>query len=229
MGRKIAFFDMDLTLVAANTGTLYVQSLRRDGEIGVVDLARAGWLLLRYKLALVDMASVSARWIRDLKGSPEAKIQRRCDQLFSNHVQHLVYQEAMELIDKHRSDGHQILVLSASSPYLVRPLVQYLGLDGFRCTMPHVQNGNFTGEFDDPICYGEGKVVWAERCCEEFGCSLSDCTFYTDSYSDLPLLLKVGNPVATNPDPRLRATAKRKGWPILEFVKPISQFIQHRR
>lgn len=223
MASKIAFFDMDLTLVAANTGSLYVQSLRRDGHIGAVDLARAAWLLLRYKLAMVDMASVSARWIRDLKGSPESSIRQRCDELFHNHVQHLVYREAVDLIEQHRAEGHRILVLSASSPYLVRPLVEFLGLDGFRCTMPHVQNGQFTGEFDDPICYGEGKVVWAQRCCEELGCSLSDCSFYTDSYSDLPLLLQVGNPVVTNPDPRLRSAAKRKGWPILEFVKPINQ------
>ena len=42
-------------------------------------------------------------------------------------------------------------------------------------------------------------------------------TFYTDSMNDLALLEKVTDPVATNPDPRLRALALERGWRILDL------------
>ena len=42
-------------------------------------------------------------------------------------------------------------------------------------------------------------------------------TFYTDSINDLSLMESVTQPVATNPDERLRAVAVARGWRILEL------------
>jgi len=41
--------------------------------------------------------------------------------------------------------------------------------------------------------------------------------FYSDSINDVPLLERVTHPVATNPDPRLRAIANERGWPVIEL------------
>lgn len=41
--------------------------------------------------------------------------------------------------------------------------------------------------------------------------------FYSDSINDVPLLERVTHPVATNPDPRLRAIAQERDWPIIEL------------
>jgi phosphoserine phosphatase len=67
------------------------------------------------------------------------------------------------------------------------------------------------------VCYGPGKVVWAERFAAEYDVDLAASTFYTDSISDLPLLERVGQPVAVNPDLRLRRLARRRGWPAERF------------
>jgi phosphoserine phosphatase len=45
--------------------------------------------------------------------------------------------------------------------------------------------------------------------------SFADTTFYSDSLNDLPLLNKVKNPVAVNPDATLRAHAEKSGWPVM--------------
>jgi phosphoserine phosphatase len=42
--------------------------------------------------------------------------------------------------------------------------------------------------------------------------------FYSDSQNDLPLLSRVSNPVAVDPDPTLRAHAEAAGWPILSLL-----------
>ncbi|MEO5728482.1 MAG: haloacid dehalogenase-like hydrolase, partial [Byssovorax sp.] len=74
--------------------------------------------------------------------------------------------------------------------------------------------GIFTGRAEAPLCLGEGKVVRAERLARALGFRLEDAIFYTDSISDLPLMERVAEPVAINPDPRLRRLAERRGWRI---------------
>jgi phosphoserine phosphatase len=41
--------------------------------------------------------------------------------------------------------------------------------------------------------------------------------FYSDSHNDLPLLLLVTDPIATNPNALLKAHASAHGWPILNL------------
>jgi hypothetical protein len=68
--------------------------------------------------------------------------------------------------------------------------------------------------------FGPGKRTHAERYSQEAGVPLSACAFYTDSYSDLPVLEVVGRPVAVHPDHRLRREAARRGWPVVDWGVP---------
>jgi phosphoserine phosphatase len=63
-----------------------------------------------------------------------------------------------------------------------------------------------------PACYGNGKVHWAEQFAREHGVNLDQSWFYTDSYTDLPMLERVGVPRVINPDARLRRHARKRGW-----------------
>jgi phosphoserine phosphatase len=45
--------------------------------------------------------------------------------------------------------------------------------------------------------------------------SFADSFFYSDSFNDLPLLAKVNNPIAVDPDATLRKYAEQHGWRIL--------------
>ena len=65
----------------------------------------------------------------------------------------------------------------------------------------------------------EGKVRRMEQWLAERRLAWGDVesTFYSDSMNDVPLLEKVDHPVATNPDPRLRALAQERGWRILDL------------
>jgi phosphoserine phosphatase len=48
---------------------------------------------------------------------------------------------------------------------------------------------------------------------------MDQAAFYTDSITDLPLLEAVGQPIVVNPDARLRRVAKRRGWPIEDWMR----------
>jgi putative phosphoserine phosphatase / 1-acylglycerol-3-phosphate O-acyltransferase len=80
-----------------------------------------------------------------------------------------------------------------------------------------VRDGRFTGEAVRPVCYGDGKMYWAERFAAAEGLELDQSYFYTDSITDLPVLERVGEPRVVNPDPRLRRLALRRGWPVLQL------------
>jgi phosphoserine phosphatase len=86
-----------------------------------------------------------------------------------------------------------------------------LGLDDVLCNRFEVdETGAHTGRPVGTLCFGAGKLDYAEVYAGDRGVSLADCWFYTDSFSDLPVLERVGHPVVVNPDPRLRREAERR-------------------
>ena len=87
-------------------------------------------------------------------------------------------------------------------------------------TRLEVNGGLFTGNYVEPLCFRKGKVFWAEKFAKDLGGKLQESTFYTDSITDLPLLERVKDPRVVNPDLKLRAVARKRGWPILSFASP---------
>jgi phosphoserine phosphatase len=79
---------------------------------------------------------------------------------------------------------------------------------------------NYTGQVKGIPNFREGKVRnlhdWLTIQNLSFD-QMPHSYFYSDSMNDLPLLEEVSNPVATNPDERLRNEAHQRHWPILEL------------
>jgi phosphoserine phosphatase len=83
-------------------------------------------------------------------------------------------------------------------------------------------NGWYTGRWRGTPSFKEGKVERVRQWLAERGKTWDDVThstFYSDSMNDLPLLEHVSEPVATNPDPRLRALAIERGWKVLDLFQ----------
>jgi phosphoserine phosphatase len=94
----------------------------------------------------------------------------------------------------------------------------HLNIPHVLCTEVQVDDsGALTGEYKRPACYGAGKVHWAEDFARRHGISLAHSHFYSDSFSDRPMLERVGHAYAINPDPRLKRFARARGWPIEEW------------
>jgi putative phosphoserine phosphatase/1-acylglycerol-3-phosphate O-acyltransferase len=92
-----------------------------------------------------------------------------------------------------------------------------LGIDEFLCTELEVSNGQFTGVLSGEPCWAEGKLRKATRWAEARKIDLQNAWFYSDGFEDVPLLEKVGHPVAVNPTKDLEWHAKSAGWPICRF------------
>jgi HAD superfamily hydrolase (TIGR01490 family) len=220
MSRIGAFFDVDRTLVACNTGRLFLRDLRRRGEISLLRAIRAmGWMA-KYHLSLIDLQVIAARIAEQMRGKSESEFAERCRRWVEDEVLPLVVPGAMRQIERHRAEGHVLAVLSSSPTYVTRPLAQTLGIDEVLSTTFEVDGDIFTGRLVGPACVGPGKIHWAESLVARRELDLAQSFFYTDSYTDLPMLERVGNQVIVNPDPRLRLHAKKRGWPVQDWSKP---------
>ena len=212
--RPAAFFDMDKTVLRVNSGTRWIQFLRRRGEITRVQLVRAfGWAM-QYKLAVLDMETLSRRLVADLEGDSEAEMIEKCLTWYDAEIRPTIAPEAVDAIEHHRKRGDRIVLLTSATPYVAEPLARTLAFDGVLCSRLEVEAGRFTGKIVDPLCFGDGKVALAERYAEAEQIDLASSWFYTDSYHDLPMMLRVGTPVAVNPDLRLARVARKRGWRI---------------
>ena len=94
-------------------------------------------------------------------------------------------------------------------------------------TVSEIVDGVYTGRLAEPFCYGPGKALAMEKVARHEGYDLSRSYAYTDSISDLPMLESVGHPVAVNPDRRLEAVARERGWPIIEFNRTTKRVVKN--
>ena len=217
MSRIGAFFDVDRTLVSCNTGRLFLRDLRRRGEISLLRTLRALIWMAKYHLSLIDLQHVATKLAAQMEGWIERDFAERCRDWVEAEVLPLVLPGAHGEIAKHRAEGHVIAILSTSPTYVTRPIADALGIEEVISTKFEVVGGQFTGKLVGPACVGKGKVFWAEDLGARREVDLAQSWFYTDSYTDMPMLERVGNRVIVNPDPRLRRTAKRRGWPVQDW------------
>ena len=215
-----AFFDMDKTLIAENSGSLYMKHRYERGEISTVELLFGLGAYLRYKAGLLDINAWTKEQMLHFKGQSERKLTREANQWFREKVEQTIYPEAEALVKEHLEAGHLVAIVSGATKFVVKPLAARLGIKHILYTRIETENGRFTGRVVEPICFEEGKIYWLQQLVEDQKVDLAKSWFYTDSITDLPLLDLVGHPVATNPDPRLYRAARKRRWPVRVFTPP---------
>lgn len=216
MAPGVAFLDLDSTLIDVNSGTLWARHEWRVGRLGVLDAARAVWWLGRYalgddalELAIEHAASIYA-------GMSEVEMQAAVSAWFDREVRPRARPGALAAIRAHREAGVRVVLASSTSQFAARCARAEWGLDDAISTRVEVRDGVITGALE-ANGFGHHKLAACERWAAQEGVSLADCTFYTDSYSDVALLEKVGHPVIVDPDRRLARLAAARGWPVVDW------------
>lgn len=213
----IAFFDLDRTLIGINSATRWIRREVRLGYLGWRQAARGAGYIALYQAGFSRMDNVLRDAVRTLDGDLEADLLQRSRDFWEEEVVGHIRPGARRAVEAHRSAGDRLALLTTSSCYLGDAAAEALGLEAVLSNRFEVVDGRFTGQPIEPLCFGDGKRVLAERLAAEHGVSLDDCSFYTDSYSDLPALEAVGRPVVVHPDPRLLRVARKRGWPIEDW------------
>ncbi|MFK7988740.1 MAG: HAD family hydrolase [Sandaracinaceae bacterium] len=214
MSQRAAFFDVDRTLLAINSGRRYVRWQVSEGRLGLRDMARMSYWTMQYTLGVLDAPRVSRNAARTIEGIDEETYRARCADWVRREVIDQVTHEGRAEVARRRDEGYVCALLTTSSPYIVDPIAEELEVAHVLSSQLAVREGRFTGHVVEPLCYGPGKVTRAEAWAAAHRVDLAASVFYTDSISDLPMLERVGEARVINPDPRLRRVASRRGWPV---------------
>ena len=212
-----AFFDMDNTVLRVETGMSWVRFLYRRGELSRQMLAKAVYWSALYKLAVLDMDTVFAKLVADVRGDSEADMIAKCEVWFRTDVEPEIAPAARVAVEHHRQAGHVVVLATGSTQYAARPVARGVGIEHVLSSELEVEAGSFTGRAS-ALCFGQHKVKLAEAWAGRHGIDLARSYFYSDSYNDRPMLERVGTAVAINPDARLRRLARRRGWQVRQWT-----------
>ncbi|MBN1962155.1 MAG: HAD family hydrolase [Deltaproteobacteria bacterium] len=217
----IAFFDLDRTLIANNSAFALLWQEIKIGHVGMSEFLGGLLWLIRYSFGGTNLATAATTLVKAIKGHSEQKLQERMTDFYLKYMRPCLRPGAYAVLRMHRENGDRLVLLTSSSKYLSQLIVKDLELDDYLCTELEIgADGLFTGNVIGYPCFGDGKLIAARNYANEVKVDLQECTFYTDSASDMPVLEAVGYPVAVNPDIRLRRIAKVKHWPIVDWGKP---------
>lgn len=212
-----AFFDFDYVVVGKDLYRMLGEELIRMGKVPRYRLFVWYIWLLKYRLNLLSGEDVIRENLKDIAGE-DVKVFIDISESIFEKGQNRVLPKALELIEKHRSAGHRIVILSGNFSILIKPFAQYINVQDVVAIELEIVDGKFTGRVIEPICIGKGKTYWMKKFARENRIDLTESFFYTDSFYDIDTLLSVGNPIAVNPDPNLKKFAKSMGWKILRTL-----------
>lgn len=215
-----AFFDLDRTLILENSASLYIKYERKHGRVSLGQMFQAGAYLLLYHFSLANIESAFRKATTTLKGKHPDELQAHTQRWFEEEIADLLLPGAEAALEYHQEAGHPRVLLTGSTEFMAREVMKRWPLDDWLANrFLRDEGGVLTGEVSTPLCYDAGKVHWAEQWAEEHQINLDESYFYTDSSSDLPMLERVRHPRVVNPDPRLRRTAIKRGWPVLDWTQ----------
>jgi HAD superfamily hydrolase (TIGR01490 family) len=213
---RAALFDLDKTLLDVNSATLWLKHEWRAGRVGVRDVAWAVWALAQYHLGRDGLEKLFEEAAMSVSGLREDVLVERTRLWFENDVQPRLRPGGKAAIDRHRQEGDRIVLATSGTIYAARCAQKAYGFDEVICTTLCVEEGVLTGKLLRSA-YGPNKLLLVQEWAEATGIRLEDCTFYTDSFTDVSLLERVGSPVAVHPDRRLAALAAERRWPVEEW------------
>jgi HAD superfamily hydrolase (TIGR01490 family) len=222
--RSAAFFDLDKTIIAKSSSLAFSKPFQAGGLITRRAMLRSAYAQFVYLVGGADhdqMEKIRAFMSQLVAGWDVATVQEIVAETLHNVVDPIVYDEAVSLMDEHHRAGRDVVVVSASGTEVVEPIGEMLNADHVIASRLQVVDGKYTGEIDY-YAYADEKARAIERMAAERGYDLDDCFAYSDSITDAPMLAAVGHPHAVNPDRELRKLAAGKGWPVLQFTRPVT-------
>ncbi|GIU83232.1 MAG: haloacid dehalogenase [Acidimicrobiales bacterium] len=216
--RQMAVFDLENTLVSSNVVSTYAWLATRR---------LAGSDRLRFVLrSLAEVPSLLAMDRRDrsdflrhfyrrYEGAPVDELSADALELLSEHFLANCYPAAIRRVREHRRAGHKTVLITGALDFVVEPLRPLF--DHIVCARMSVRDGEYTGELAEVPPTGEARAQILAELAEAEGVDLEESVAYADSSSDLPMLEAVGFPVAVNPETKLAAMARRRGWLVEDF------------
>ncbi|WP_448582240.1 HAD family hydrolase [Thermaurantiacus sp.] len=208
---KLALYDMDRTITREPSWLPWLLFWART---------EAPWRLLLLPLVAVPLVLYPAlgrkgvkqvmQWLLMGASVPEARVAARAQQFAADFGARAERQDALARIAADRAEGHDVVLVTASSRYYVEALAQRWGIAHVIATENVRDGGAITHRIAGENCYGGEKVARLHAWLA--GRVPASVRAYSDHASDAPLLELADEPVAVSPSAALSRVAAARGW-----------------
>jgi HAD superfamily hydrolase (TIGR01490 family) len=219
--RHLAAFDLENTLIASNVVASYAwlatRRLPTDERLRFIarTLAEAPRLLAMDRR---DRGDFLRHFYRRYEDAPIEQLDLDSSEMFSDLILTKSFPAAIRRVREHRALGHRTLLITGALDFVVKPLRPLF--DDIVCASLSTSPGErYAGELTDVPPTGESRAQLLFDYADGENLALAESVAYADSASDLPMLEAVGFPVAVNPETRLAAIARKRGWLVEHFSK----------
>jgi HAD superfamily hydrolase (TIGR01490 family) len=212
----IDFFDVDHTLTRRSSGTRFVSLAMRKRVLPLRLLFVIPWYALTYRLGIFRLREY-VEGFPYLRGIQRSTLEHIARESFETRLKADLFEGAITLTRQRRAEGRRVILATSSIDFIVAPLAEHLGVDGVLATTLEFVDGACTGRIVGTPMFKREKKNQVLAFMKAEGVTPKECSFYSDSIYDLPLLEVVGRPIAVNPDFRLRRIARRRGWTIIDW------------
>ncbi len=218
---RLALFDLDNTLLAGDSDFEWTQFLIDKGVLDRLAFeARNDEFYEQYKAGTLEIFEFLDFQLLSLAMNSRADLEAWHAEFMRTRIMPLIGQKARDLVKRHLQNGDLCALVTATNSFVTGPICLELGINNLIATIPAQEDGQFTGKPRGTPAFREGKISRVEAWLESMGFWWSNFErswFYSDSLNDLPLLSRVSDPVAVDPDPTLLAHARSAGWPVLNL------------
>lgn len=214
----LAIFDLDNTLLAGDSDHAWGEFLVEEGIVDAEEYRKANDRFYQeYLNGELDILHYLGFALQPLAKHGMEDLLAWREHFMEKKVRPMLQDKAFELLEKHRSQGHTLMIITATNRFVTEPIAELLGIEHLIATDPELVNGRYTGEVAGVPSFQEGKVTRLNDWLASQNETLEGAWFYSDSHNDVPLLKQVANPVAVDPDPTLEKLALEKGWKVMSL------------
>ena len=217
---RLVVFDLENTLIASNVVESYAWLATRHLEPGGRARLVGGLMAEAPRLLALDRrdrGDFLRHFYRRYEGAPAERLKRDALELWSDLLLLRAFPDGIARVRRHRSLGHHTVLITGALDFVVEPLRPLFS----EIVAAHLgeEEGTFTGELISAPPTGEARALLMEELAQRYGLERGALVAYADSTSDLPMLEAAGLPVAVNPEAKLAAIARRRGWPIEQWAR----------
>ena len=219
---KVAIFDFDGTLYKNETFSLLMNHLKEHPEYGSrynrfyrsILVPYIGYKIRIYPESKMKIQMMQ-RYLRTFAGLTENELTDYFAEI-ANQMNEYYNQKVVAKLHEHAANNVYIMIVSGAFTPLLQEVAKDFPVDKIIGTDVPLINGSLDMHKNIDHVQAERKTELIYKALQEKEVNWENSFAYGDSFSDLPVLELVGNPVAVCPDEKLRETAVKNKWEIIE-------------
>ncbi len=219
MKKNLAIFDLDNTILNGDSDYSWIKFLIDIGYVDKQEYEKKNqYFYDKYYEGNLDYDEWAEFALSTIKEKKPEDIADLLDKFLSLVIEPMINIYALRLLHNHHHNNDLMLLASATNSVIVNPIAKRLGFENIVATEVEIIDGVYSGKVQDIPALGEGKL---QKVIEWMSISgihdFKNTTFYSDSINDFPLLSVVKNPIAVNPDNKLREECEKRSWKIIDL------------